>query len=208
MSYVAVAAAVCAALLAAQTAWAQPPVARPLPPPKPAVEAKPPATDPPATAATPAPAETRPASQAAAPAAPAVTVPALSATTSELPPSEATLGVPIMPNAYFLGSYDAGGAGQRFYLFGSQHRFADVVSYYRTVLRDRGELVFDSPGTHMFEVGRFRSDQVAFPPGVTVKDYAFSGLPGLANPQPGASPESFPTVIQIVPPATLPTRPR
>jgi hypothetical protein len=39
-----------------------------------------------------------------------------------------------------------------------------VVSYYRTVLKDKGELVFDAPATHMFEVGRFESD-VAFLPG-------------------------------------------
>ena len=90
--------------------------------------------------------------------------------------------------------------GQRFYLFGTVQRFADVVDYYRTVLKDKGELVFELPATHMFEVGKFREDQVAFPPGVTVKDYTFGGSPGLANPKSGAHPAAFPTVIQIVPP--------
>lgn len=203
------AAVACVVVLAAQVTWAQPPVARPLPPPKPATEAKPPDTEPAAAVPPPGPVVTtpapvRPGNAAAVPA----TAVQSSAPAGDQPPSEASLGVPIMPNAHYLGSYDAGGAGQRFYLFGSQHRFVDVVSYYRTVLRDRGDLVFDSPGTHMFEVGRFREDQVAFPPGVTVKDYALHGFPGLANPRPGGSPETFPTVIQIVPPATVASRPR
>jgi hypothetical protein len=134
---------------------------------------------------------------------------AAAALTAEQPPTEAALGVPVLPNAQFMGSYDAGGAGQRFYLYGSVQTFADVVSYYRTVLKQKGELVFDIPATHMFEVGKFREDQVAFPPGVTVKDYTFGGAPGLANPKFGSTPVAFPTIIQIVPPAVAPpARPR
>jgi hypothetical protein len=108
-----------------------------------------------------------------------------------------------MPNAQFLGSYDAGGAGQRFYLYGTVQRFAEVVNYYKTVLKQKGELVFEVPATHMFEVGKFREEDVAFPPGVTVKDYTTGGSPGLPNPKFGATPDAFPTVIQIVPPATV-----
>jgi hypothetical protein len=104
-----------------------------------------------------------------------------------------------MAGAQFLGSYDAG-MGQRFYLYGSGQAFADVVTYYRTMLKDRGELVFDEPATHMFEVGRFKESDVAFPPGVTVKDYTWGGSPGYMNPTLGAAPAFFPTVIQIVPP--------
>ena len=52
----------------------------------------------------------------------------------------------------------------------------------------------------MFEVGRFREEDVAFPPGVTVKNYAWGGSPGYLNPKPGVTPLSYPTVIQIVPP--------
>jgi hypothetical protein len=41
---------------------------------------------------------------------------------------------------------------------------------------------------------------MAFPPGVTVKDWTSSGrYPGYVNPKPGAQPARFPTVIQIVP---------
>lgn len=141
-----------------------------------------------------------------APVAPAAQAPAIVsvAPANDQPPTEAQMGVPVLPNAQYLGSYDAGGAGQRFYLFGTVQRFADVVAYYRTVLRAKGDVVFEFPPTHMFEVGKFKDDQVAFPPGVTVKDYTFGGSPGLANPRPGATPVAYPTVIQIVPPATLP----
>ena len=108
------------------------------------------------------------------------------------------LGVPVMPNVRFLASYDAG-RGQRYYIFGSAAGFADVVAYYRTVLKQKGDLVFDVPPVHMFEVGRFREESMAFPPGVTVKDYASGGFGGYLDPRPGAQPARYPTIIQIVP---------
>lgn len=113
-------------------------------------------------------------------------------------PTEATLGLPIYPNAQFLTSYDAGRA-QRYYLYGAQASFVEVVTYYKTYLKQKGELIFDQPGTHTFEVGRFRSETMAFPPGVTVKDFTFGGAEGYLNPKPGATPKYFPTIIQIVP---------
>ena len=108
------------------------------------------------------------------------------------------LGVPIVPGAQFLTSYFAG-RGQRYYLFGSVRPFAEVVAFYRTALKQRGDLIFDGPATHMFDVGRFREESMAFPPGVTVKDYTWGGAGGYLNPKPGAQPERFPTIIQIVP---------
>jgi hypothetical protein len=113
-------------------------------------------------------------------------------------PTEEMLGVPILPNARFLVSYDAG-RGQRFYLFGTLFGFSEVVAYYRNVLRQRGDLVFETPPVHVFEVGRFREETMAFPPGVTVKDYAWSGFGGYLDPRPGADPARYPTIIQIVP---------
>ena len=113
-------------------------------------------------------------------------------------PSEATLGVPLYPNAVFLRSYDAG-RGQRYYLYGVATPFADLVTYYRNLLKDRGNLVFEVPPTHVFEIGRFRDETMAFPPSVTIKDFTFSGSAGYPNPTPGAQPDRFPTVIQIVP---------
>jgi hypothetical protein len=120
----------------------------------------------------------------------------------EAAPTEIALGVALHPSAVFLGSFDAG-QGQRYYLFGSTSSFADLVTYYRGVLKDRGELVFDAPAVHMFDTGRFREDAMAFPPSVTVKDYTWGGKGGYLNPTPGATPARFPTILQIVP-ATAP----
>ena len=138
-----------------------------------------------------------PGPQPPAPAAPAPQTPAVSSG-AETVPTEATLGLPIYPNAQFIASYDAG-RGQRYYLFGSEASFTELVAYYRTLLKTKGELVFEVPATHMFEVGRFREETMAFPPGVTVKDYTGSGSGGYLNPRRGAKPERFPTIIQIVP---------
>jgi hypothetical protein len=113
-------------------------------------------------------------------------------------PSEATLGVPIYPGAQFIASYDAG-RGQRYYIFGSAASFVDLVTYYRTALKQKGELVFDAPATHEFDVGRFREETMAFPPGVTIKDYQSDVSQGYPNPKPGGQPARFPTIIQIVP---------
>jgi hypothetical protein len=112
-------------------------------------------------------------------------------------PSAAALGFPIYPAAQFLASFDAG-RGQRYYLFGATASFADVVAFYRMQLDERGDVVFKEPPTHMFEVGRFR-ETMAFPPGVTVKDWMWGGSQGYPNPKLGAQPARFPTVVMIVP---------
>ena len=113
-------------------------------------------------------------------------------------PTEATLGVPIYPSARFIASYNAG-QGQRYYLFGSETDFVQVVSFYKTMLKQKGDLVFEEPPVHMFDIGRFREETMAFPPSVTVKDYAWGGLLGYLNPKRGATPARFKTIIQIVP---------
>ena len=112
-------------------------------------------------------------------------------------PTEATLGFPIYPNAQFLTSYEAG-RSQRYYLFGTNSSFEEMVRYYAVILDERGDRVFDGPATHMFEVGRFREEEMAFPPGVTVKDYTWNGSEGYLNPT-GGEPASFRTIILIVP---------
>jgi hypothetical protein len=144
---------------------------------------------------TPPPPSPTPRSNATRPTSPAAPPGALA---PEEAPSEELLGVAVYPGARFLRSYDAG-AGQRYYLFGSAVPFAELVGYYRSVLRDRGELVYDAPPVHMFEVGRFREESMAFPPGVTVKDYTWGGTGGWLDPRPDASPQRYPTIIQIVP---------
>jgi hypothetical protein len=167
----------CLCVLCAPAVFAQQPVPQPFPgaprPPQPAR----PAPAPPPTAT-----------------APARTTPA----TPEAVPSEAMLGVPVYPGAQFIRSYDAG-RGQRYYIFGSAAAFVDLVAYYRAVLKDKGELVFDVPATHEFDVGKFNENTMAFPPGVTIKDFQSDVSQGYPNPKPGGQPARFPTIIQIVP---------
>jgi hypothetical protein len=164
--------------LAAATAGAQTP--QPFPgaqqPPRPAPSA-------------PAPRQPAPQQPAAKPAAP-------QAAPGE--PTEATLGLPIYPTAQFIASYDAG-RGQRYYLFGTTQSFDAMVAYYRTYLKARGDRVFEEPPTHMFEAGRFRDETMAFPPGITIKDFTWGGSKGYPNPKRGTAPDRFPTVIMIVP---------
>lgn len=123
---------------------------------------------------------------------------ATAARVAEAPPSDVALGVSLPPGAVFLGSFNAG-QGQRYYLYGSTSSFAELVTFYRGVLKDRGELVYDAPATHMFDIGRFREESMAFPPSVTVKDYMWGGKGGYLNPLRGAQPARFPTIVQIVP---------
>ena len=111
------------------------------------------------------------------------------------------LGVPIYPGAQFLTSYDAG-RGQRYYLFGSAATFVEAVAYYRVMLKQRGEIVYDVPATHEFDVGRFDDKTMAFPPGVTIKDFQSEVSQGFPNPKSGGEPSRFPTIIQIVPVVT------
>jgi hypothetical protein len=113
-------------------------------------------------------------------------------------PTEKTLGFPVYPNAQFIASYDAG-RSQCYHLFGSEMPFAALVKYYQSALKTRGTLVFDAPAVHVFEVGRFREETMAYPPGVTVKDYTWNGSPGFLNPKKSATPARFPSIIQIVP---------
>lgn len=160
----------------------------------------------PASAPRQVPAQRPPAVVTPVPTAPAPAQPT-TAPGTETPPTEAQLGFPIYPTAVYLRSYDAG-RGQRYYIYGVGSPFAEMVNYYRNVLKEKGNLVFEVPATHVFEIGRFREETMAFPPGVTVKDYTFSGSAGYPNPRPGQQPERFPTLIQIVPlpAATAPGR--
>jgi hypothetical protein len=167
---------------AAASTFAQTP--QPIPRPAGQRPQPPPATAAPPPASTPAPASPTPGAPTAA---------AQSGT-----PSAETLGLPVYPTAQFIASYDAG-RGQRYYLFGTTATYADVVAYYRTQLRDKGDSVYDQPPTHMFQVGRFRDETMAFPPGVTVKDWTWGGSQGYPNPKLGAEPARFPSIIMIVP---------
>ena len=113
-------------------------------------------------------------------------------------PTPESTGCAVYPSAQFIASYDAG-RGQRYYLYGTAAPFAEIVQYYRNTLKQRGELVYEQPALHQFDLGRFREETMAFPPSVTVKDYTFGGTGGYLNPKRGAKPARFPTIIQIVP---------
>lgn len=151
------------------------------PPPKPAQ----PTTQPPPATSNQAP---PPAPRAAQPTTKEVSAP---------PPSEVYF--PVYPAAQFLAVYDAG-RSQRYYIYGASAPFAEVVTFYRSQLDEKGSLIFKEPPTHMFEIGRYKEETMAFPPGVTVKDWTWGGSAGYINPKPKGQPERFPTIIMIVPP--------
>jgi hypothetical protein len=116
----------------------------------------------------------------------------------EAAPADGALGVTLYPNAVFLTSYDAG-RGQRYYLYGSATTFPELVAYYRTLLKNKGTAVYNQPPTHIFEIGRYNENTMTFPPSVTIKDYTSGGGTGYLNPRPGAQPQRFATIIQVVP---------
>jgi hypothetical protein len=113
-------------------------------------------------------------------------------------PSVDVLGVQIYPGAAFLASYDAG-RGQRYYLFGANAAFDDIVSYYRTVLKQKGELIYEQPLVQEFDIGRYREETMAFPPSVTIKDYSTGVTQGYLYVSPGQPARRFKTIIQVVP---------
>ena len=156
------------------------------PPPKPAQPSSPPTTQPP------------PATSNQAP--PPAARPAQPPTTKEVSaPSTIEVYFPVYPAAQFLAVYDAG-RSQRYSIYGATAPFAEVVTFYRSQLDEKGSLIFKEPPTHMFEVGRYKEETMAFPPGVTVKDWTWGGSKGYVNPKPKGQPERFPTIIMIVPP--------
>lgn len=146
----------------------------------------------------PKPGAARPAAPAAPPATQTVQPPGQPAPGPNDIPTEATLGVAVYPGAEFVGSFDAG-KGQRYYLFGTNSPFIELVNYYKTVLKQKGELVYEEPAIHQFDIGKYKEETMAFPPSVTVKDYTWGGSAGYLNPQRGKEPARFKTIIQIVP---------
>ena len=112
-------------------------------------------------------------------------------------PTDAELGLPVYPGADFIASFDAG-FGQRYYLFGTNAPYRDIVNYYKVVLKKGGNELFDEPPVYLFEMGRFREETMAFPPGVTVKDYTWGGSEGYLAVK-GSVGTRYRTIIQIVP---------
>ena len=88
-------------------------------------------------------------------------------------------------------------------MFGSTVPYAELVSYYKTVLKQKGDELFEAPPTHQFETARFRDESMAFAPSVTIKDYTYGGSAGYPNPKKDGDAGAIPDVIQIVPLAAL-----
>jgi hypothetical protein len=112
------------------------------------------------------------------------------------------LGVPgvIYPTADFLTSFEIG-RGQRCYLFGTNASFAEMVAYYRQVLKDGGRELFKTPAMQQFDLGKFQDQTMSYPPSVVVKDYA-SGSNGATDGYlqvDGTRQRRFKTIVQIVP---------
>jgi hypothetical protein len=112
-------------------------------------------------------------------------------------PTDASLGVPgiVYASSEFLESVDLG-RGQRGYFFGSMTTFAELVAYYKQVLKDGGRELFKAPAMQQFDLGRFDERTMATQPAVVVKDYAVGE--GYLHVT-GTQSKRFRTVIQIVP---------
>jgi len=106
------------------------------------------------------------------------------------------LGVPMYPGAVLLSQYEAGPAQQMF-LYGTSSGYANVVEYYRGVLKDRGRQLFGGP-MHQFDLGRYRRETMMLQPAVTVKDFTWNGREGYVHVS-GRQIVKYPTIIQIVP---------
>src|SRR5215471_4604415 len=128
------------------------------------------------------------------PAQPAQT-PAPSAATAQ---ANAALGAPVYPGATPLDVIDAG--GQRMYLFGTNASYAEIVAYYKNVLKNGGRELFKTPPMQQFDTGKFQDETMTFQPGVVVKDYTWNNQAGYLFVN-GSKEERFKTVIQIVPPS-------
>ena len=130
---------------------------------------------------------------AAQPATPSDTAPQAASVQGKVDPET---GVPLYPDAVLIGKFEAS-PSQPFYLYGSQSAYANVVEFYRGVLKDRGRELFDGP-MHQFDLGRYRRETMMLQPALTVKDYLWNGREGYVHVD-GLATSKFPTVIQIVP---------
>lgn len=111
---------------------------------------------------------------------------------------DATLAGLAYPAAVFLETIDAGRGGQQYHLFGTDVPYADIVSYYRTMLKNGGRVIFQAPAMHQFDLGRFQEQTMAYPPSVVVKDYTWNGSEGYLHLE-GTTLRRYRTIIQIVP---------
>ena len=113
-------------------------------------------------------------------------------------PSPQTLaGAPLYPAADFLDTYDAG-RGQKYFIYGTNAPYLDIVNFYRQQLGGGGRELFRTPPMQQFDLGRFDEQTMAYPPSVVVKDYTWNGAPGYLFVS-GTTEKRYKTIIQIVP---------
>ena len=179
---------------ASQTQQGQIPIPRPFPQPSQPSQPPPATTKPSGTSSTPA-ATARPDQPPPAP-------PSLDSGGPSVRPTDQQLGVTVYPASEFIDSYDAG-HGQRIYLFGTNATYAEIVAYYRNILRDGGHELFKAPtAIQEFDLGKFRDDTMSLPPSLVVKDYSLNA-DGVRSDGylavDGTREKHFKTVIQIVP---------
>jgi hypothetical protein len=168
-------------LAGAQSQQTPPPVPIPIPKPK-GQQPAPPPTKPATPPATPTP----------------TTGPAAPTEPRTGKPTEADLGVQIYQGADYLESYDAG-KGQRFYLFGTNDAYGDVVAFYKRVRGNGGREVFKAPAMQQFDLDvKFKEDTMAYQPSVVVKDYTWNNAEGYLFVD-GARAVRYKTIIQVVP---------
>lgn len=146
------------------------------------------------SAGSPAPAPQAPAS-AAIPQAPAAPTPEQ---TPNVPATPLPTTIPVYPSAEFLESYDAG-SGQRYYLYGSNLPYTEIVAFYRSALKSGGRELYKVPAMQQFDLGKFQEDTMAYPPSVVVKDYSSANSAGYLFVS-GTTEKRYRTIIQIVPP--------
>lgn len=113
------------------------------------------------------------------------------------PTNDVLRDAPVFPSAQFIGSYDAG-HNQRYYLYGTDASYADVLNFYKKQLRDGGRELYKVPAMQQFELGKYDDSTMAYPPSVMVEDYVGDGSKGYLFVS-GTSEKRFRTVIQIVP---------
>ena len=164
----------------------------------------PPTTPPPTTQAPPVPKPfpgapgqpqtvTKPPTPAGAPLEPAPVPPP-----SGTPTVQELNGTPVYPGAAFVDSFDAG-RGQRYYLYGTNSAYSDIVLYYKNVLKSANNReLFKAPAMHQFDLGRYQEETMAYPPSVVVKDYGWNDSPGYLVIT-GTTEKRYKTIIQIVP---------
>jgi hypothetical protein len=108
-----------------------------------------------------------------------------------------SLAMPVYPASQFLETIDAG-RGQQFHLYGTDAAFADIVAYYKGVLKNSGRVLFQAPAMHQFDLGKYVEETMAYPPSVVIKDYTWNGSEGYLHVS-GATSKRYKTIIQIVP---------